>query len=303
MVVVADSVRLLEPQELAEIGPPEAVRLPLELVTPNALNPRRDLTEIEALADNIRAFGLLQPVTVRRTGERYELLGGHRRRAAFALLREREPHDPQWRTIPAVVRTADDDDRAYLMLLSGQLHSRTWRPREEAAALERLVTSGRNLKQIGEALHHTESWASRRLRIYADSVLSGFVQTGQLAPGVAEELLLVLDVSTRKSLADRAVAESWSQDKARGEVRALRLDRQLRQIGRGSRSMRELLSSVDAARIPEKDAQELLKLARLIMRLAQKAAPKFPSIEQAQKVAGVNPDRPVKQRRTRLRID
>lgn len=67
--------------------------------------------------------------------------------------------------------------------------------------------------------------------------------------------------------------------------------------------MRELLSSVDAARIPEKDAQELLKLARLIMRLAQKAAPKFPSIEQAQKVAGVNPDRPVKQRRTRLRID
>ena len=56
---------------------------------------------------------------LRRPGERYELLGGYRRRAAFLVLREREPHDPQWRTIPAVIRTASDE-QADLMLISSQ---------------------------------------------------------------------------------------------------------------------------------------------------------------------------------------
>ena len=54
---------------------------------------------------------------LRRTGERYELLGGRRRRAAFLVLGEREPHDPQWRTIPAVIRTASDE-QADLMLIA-----------------------------------------------------------------------------------------------------------------------------------------------------------------------------------------
>lgn len=291
---------LLEPNELAELGPPEAIRLPLELIAPHPNNPRRELIEVDALAENIRAFGLLQPVTVRRMGDRYELLGGHRRYAAFQLLAEREPHDPQWRSIPAVVRTADDD-RAFLMLLSSQLHNRSWRPREEAAALERLLISGRNLKQIGEALHRTESWASKRLRVYADAVLSGYVQTGRLATGVAEEMLSILDASVRKDFAERAVEEGWSQDHARGEVRALRADKMLKQISRSSRAFRELLSSVDAARIPDKDAQELLRLARLIMRMAGGGKTVFPSIDQAQRVAGVKTQEPTRRGRPKAK--
>lgn len=279
--------RQLTDQELAEAGPPEAVRLPLDLVDPNPQNPRRDLAEIDALADNIRQFSLLQPVTVRRAGDRYELLGGHRRHAAFQLLREREPHDPQWRSIPAVVRSTDDDDRAYLMLLSGQLHATTWRPREEAAALERLVTSGRTLKQIGEALHRTESWASKRLRIYSDAVLSAFVQTGQLASGVAEELLVIRDPAIRKEFAERAVAEKWSQDHARGEARSLRLDKVLSELGRRSRELLEALSTIDAARLPAGAARDLWQLHNRIEVLARGGTPVFPTIEAAQRAAGV----------------
>jgi len=72
-----------------------------------------------------------QRVTWRRTGERYELLGGHRRRAAFLVLREREPHDPQWRTIPAVIRTVSDE-QADLMLISVRRNARpTFELRQE----------------------------------------------------------------------------------------------------------------------------------------------------------------------------
>jgi len=290
--------KLLEPQELAELGPAEAVRVPLDLVDANPQNPRTDLIELDYLADNIRSFGLLQPVTVRRAGERYELLGGHRRRAAFALLREREPQEPKWRTIPAVVRTEQDDDRAFLMLLSSQLHTRSWRPREEAAALERLIMGGRNLKEVGEALNRNESWASKRLRVYADAVLSGYVQTVRvdgsgplLKTSVAEELLIVVDANVRRELAERAATEDWSQDRVRGEVRALRRDKQVRDIAKRAGELYQLLSTIDAGKIPDDAAITLNLLRRRILALSR--APVIPTIAAAQQVAGVS-DKPTR---------
>jgi ParB family transcriptional regulator, chromosome partitioning protein len=293
---------LLEPAELAEAGPPEAVRLPLDLVDPNPANPRAQLVELDALAENIRTFGLLQPITVRRHGERYELIGGHRRLAAFALLREREPHEPQWRSVPAVVRTFDDET-GYLALISSQVHNRAWRPREEAAALERLVLAGRNLKQIGEALNRTESWASKRLRVYSDSVLSAYVQTGQIPAAVAEEFLVVRDVDARRRLADHAAAEQWTKDKAKAEVRLLRIDLQLAELGRRAREMAELLSVVEPHRIPIEVQRDLMVVRGRIDVLSGRTA-RVPTLEEAERVAGVTPRqkaRAEKERQAKLR--
>jgi ParB family chromosome partitioning protein len=155
---------LLDPHALAVAAPPEAIALPVDLIDPNPRNPRGKLVEIDALADNIKRFGLLQPITVRRQAERYEILGGHRRFAAYGKLREAEPLDPQWRTIPAVVRTFDDQD-SYLALISGQVHTLAWRPREEAAALEQLLLAGRTVEQVGKAVNRSYAWASKRLRV------------------------------------------------------------------------------------------------------------------------------------------
>jgi ParB family chromosome partitioning protein len=283
------AAQLLEPQDLAALGPPEAIRLPLELVDPNPRNPRVSLSEIEQLAASIAdpSIGLLQPIIVRRAGERYEVIGGHRRLAAFRQLRESEPHDVQWRTIPAVVRTMDDDS-AYVALLSAQVHSKSFSPREESSALEMLATSGRDLAQIGDVLHKSKAWVSARLRIYADAVLSAFVQTGRLTPGVAQELLAVQDVRTRKEYAERAVDEQWSEDRARGEARALRLDKQLREIARRAREMVEILSSIEAARLPTSAARDLWTLHNRIEVLARGGKPVFPTIEAARKAAGVS---------------
>jgi ParB/RepB/Spo0J family partition protein len=286
--MVEPNARLLSDQELAELGPPEAIRLPLDLVDANPQNPRRDLAEIDALANNIRTFGLLQPITVRRAGERYELLGGHRRRAAFQLLREQEPHEPQWRTIPAVVRSADDE-RAFLMLLSSQLHTRNWRPREEAAALERLAVGGLTLKQIGESLSRTESWASKRLRVYADAVLSGYVQSGRLPTTVAEELLPIADADIRRELAERASKQAWSQSAARTEARKLTLETHLRDIARRARELLDLLSSVDARRVPIEATRDLWVLHGRIETMGR--GPVLPTVEAAQRAAGVRPKR------------
>lgn len=297
------NARRLTAQELVELGPPEAVRIPLDMVDPNPNNPRRELPEVDVLAENIRTFGLLQPITVRRSGERYELIGGHRRLAAFQRLRELEPHQVVWRSIPAVVRTADDD-AAYLMLISSQVHSRSWRPREEAAALERLALGGLNLKQIGERLQRTEGWASKRLRVYADSVLSGYVQTGRLKPAVAEELLPVLDLETKKRLAEEAATAKLSQDQVKGRVRALRLDLQLSQIGKLARQLAELLSSVDPADIPISATRDLMVVHGRIEVASGMQKQRLPTIAEAEKAAGLKKGQIAKPRRpTRFRTE
>ena len=281
---------LFDPADLAELGAHE-LTIPLDLIDANPHNPRRSLSEIEALAENIRTFGLLQPVTLRRVGERYELLGGHRRRAAYQWLVKQEPHDPRWRAIPAVIRDQTDDDAAMKALISGQVHINQWSPKEEAAALERLVQDGNKPGEVGQALNKSASWASKRLRVYTDSVLSGYVQSGKLKPGIAEELLPVLDLATKKRLADEAARESLSQDQVKGRVRALRLDIQLRQINRLSAQLLELLSSVDPRNVPIEATRDLWTIHGRIEVLARGTERKVPTVEQAERAAGVRKTR------------
>lgn len=296
---VTHVAELLERADLAETSRGEGIPLPLDLIDTNPQNPRRDLAEVDQLAESIREFSLLQPIIVRRIDDRYQVLGGHRRLAAYHLLHEREPHEPRWGAISAVIRNTDDDERAYLLLLTSQLQHAGWRPREEAAALERLVTQGLSVTQVGETLHRSTAWASTRLRIYADAVLSGYVQMGQLSAGVAQELLLMKDPATRKSLAERAVAEEWSQDQARGEVRALKLDKQLRETAKRARELLSLLSLIEASQLPTSAARDLWALHGRIEQMATGKKPIFPTIEAARREAGVREEPSRRQRRGR----
>lgn len=297
----------LDAQELAESGPAEAVSIPIDLVDPSPRNPRAKLSQVEELAANIERYGLMQPVIVRRVDDRYQLIGGHRRRAAFLVLRDRNPLVPRWRAIAAVVVSADDE-RAADMLISAQVHSINWKPREQAAALERLAVAGLTLKEIGERFSRTEAWASKRLRIYADVALSALVQTGRLSAGVAEEFLTIRDFETKKAYAELAAAEGWSQDDARGRVRALRLDLATRQLGRVTRELVDILSRLDGSRLSIEVFRDLQVLKGRIDVLGEQArgtTPRMPTIAEAEASAGVTEQAKkraeTKRRQTKLR--
>ena len=64
------------------------VSLPLYMIAPNPNQPRKYFEEqaMEELKLSIKEFGLIQPVTVRRTGHEYELVAGERRFRACQLL-------------------------------------------------------------------------------------------------------------------------------------------------------------------------------------------------------------------------
>src|SRR5262245_66302131 len=94
---------LLPPAE----APEDAGRLrdlPVGLLIPNPLQPRRDFDAraLEELAQSIRSSGILQPLVVRPRGTQYEILVGERRWSAAIQAGLSQ--------IPAIVREACDDE-------------------------------------------------------------------------------------------------------------------------------------------------------------------------------------------------
>ena len=85
-------------------------KLSVELIDPNPYQPRRIFPqdELEALASSISESGLLQPISVRRNGERYQIIAGERRWRAHKLLGRH--------TIEALVIPVEDSDMAVLSL-------------------------------------------------------------------------------------------------------------------------------------------------------------------------------------------
>src|SRR3989442_15864369 len=77
-------------------APPPTWRIALNLLDQNPQQPRSQIDEgaLAELMASISDHGLLQPITVRKVGMRYQVIAGHRRLEAFRpLLREGEPQD------------------------------------------------------------------------------------------------------------------------------------------------------------------------------------------------------------------
>ncbi len=190
----------LEPEPL-DAGP---LSIPIDAIDPNPDQPRRvfDPEQIHSLADSIRRHGVLQPVVVRRAGERYELVVGERRwRASRAA---------GLSTIPAIV--ADVADRARLeVALVENVQRRDLNPIELAHAFRALGEAGATQEEIGQRVGLDRSTVANHLRLLElPSELQADVETGTITAGHAKALLQIGNPERRRHLRDRIVSEALS---------------------------------------------------------------------------------------------
>jgi ParB family chromosome partitioning protein len=212
------SSRLADVVQIRSSVAPPTIRIPLAQIDPSPRNPRQRL-DVDELAASIRAYGLLQPIVVRRAGVRYELVAGHRRLVALQALATMEPAEARWREVEAVVRHANED-QAYLLTLTENLQRSDLAPREEAAALEVLVRQeGWSVRRVAEVIHRDPLYVSRRLRVFDDPILAGPVLANRMPVSTAE-IFLRAPREQRAQLVDRALAEGWTQGQARRAVRS-----------------------------------------------------------------------------------
>ncbi|CAA9492303.1 MAG: Chromosome (plasmid) partitioning protein ParB [uncultured Solirubrobacteraceae bacterium] len=189
----------------ADTGP-DLRDLPVELITANPNQPRRRFDEdaLLALAESLRARGVLQPVLVRPVaGGTYELVAGERRwRAAQMAGLE---------TIPAVVRAHDEADSLEIALIENMARE-DLNPVEEARACSMLVDElGLTREEIGRRVGRSRVAVSNLMRLLdlPDEVLD-LLESGALSEGHGRALLMAPDHDDRRRLARAAAAEGWT---------------------------------------------------------------------------------------------
>lgn len=187
----------------AETGnEPEAV-LSISEIVRNPNQPRKTFDEdkLAELADSIRQNGVLQPILVRRKGQKYEIVAGERRYQASKLAGMKE--------IPAVVREIDDD-KVFQLALIENLQRSDLSPIEEAKGYKQLLTS-RSLTQeeLAKILSKSRSAIANTMRLMDLPVeVQHMMEQGLLTAGHARAILAVPSEEGRIKLAKKVVTES-----------------------------------------------------------------------------------------------
>jgi ParB family chromosome partitioning protein len=174
-------------------------------IRPNPFQPRKEFREEELaeLQSSIAATGLLQPITVRPSGDAFELVAGERRLRAATRL--------GWSEIPAIVR--DYDDKALLTLaLVENLQRADLNPVEEAEGYNRLVTEFDLTQQdVATIVGKDRSTIANSLRLLQlPASIRRMLQESRLTVGHARALLALPNERVMVDLAREIIAKNLS---------------------------------------------------------------------------------------------
>jgi ParB family chromosome partitioning protein len=181
-------------------------QLPLDLIGPSPQQPRRQFDEesLIALAESIKARGVIQPVLVRPVpGGRYELVAGERRWRAAEIA--------ELDTIPAIVRQHDDAASLEVAVIENMARE-DLNPVDEARACAGLVEElGLTREEVGLRVGRSRVAVSNLIRLLdlPDEALE-LLERRELSEGHGRALLLVPDNAIRRNLARQAVTQGWS---------------------------------------------------------------------------------------------
>ena len=137
--------------------------LPARAIRPNPAQPRKIFQEeaLTELADSIRQHGILQPLSVRRVGNAYELIAGERRLRAAQLAGLGE--------IPCIVMNMDDRESAMTAMVEN-LQRQDLDFVEEAQGISRLMEQwAMSQEQVARLLGKSQSAVANKLRLLRHS--------------------------------------------------------------------------------------------------------------------------------------
>ena len=135
------------------------IEIPVEQIAPNPYQPRQDFPQPEllSLAASIKSDGILQPLSVRQRGDKYELIAGERRLRA-AILAGLD-------SVPCIVSEVSDRNSALLSLVEN-IQRRDLGFFEEADAIARLIDFyGMTQEDAALRLGYAQSTLANKLRL------------------------------------------------------------------------------------------------------------------------------------------
>jgi ParB family chromosome partitioning protein len=191
-------------------------RIAVSRIRANPFQPRRefDPADLAELESSLGSSGLLQPITVRRRGDAYELVAGERRLRAAANI--------GWTEISAIVRDLDDQTMLVLALVEN-LQRSNLNAVEEARGYRRLIDDFKlTQQQVAEAVGKDRTTITNLLRVLSlpESVRQ-MVEQGILSTGHARALLALETAESILHVANEAVARGLTVRELEQRVREL----------------------------------------------------------------------------------
>jgi len=223
-------------------------QIELASIVPSALQPRKDFGReaLQELIESIRQHGIIQPLIIRQSGARFELIAGERRfRAAQEI---------GLTTVPVIVRTANDLEVLELSLIEN-LQRADLNPIEEAQGYARLANEfGMRQEDIALKVARSRAAVANALRLLdlhpqvqiwlAQNLISVGHAKVLLALKVSEEQLLAAETVLRRNATVRSTE---------------RMVARLLGIGRGRRRPRRAVPEAGAMATAVEDLQNRLQ--------------------------------------------
>ena len=164
------------------------LQIPIEDIIPNRFQPRLTFDDqaLQELAASIKEHGIIQPLVLRKLGDKYEIIAGERRYKASQMA--------GLTTVPAVISNIDDDKSAEVALIEN-IQRKNLTAIEEARSYKNLLDRGYSTQeQLAEKLGVSQSTIANKLRLLnlADEVQDALLNE-KISERHARALLVIKD--------------------------------------------------------------------------------------------------------------
>ena len=189
--------------EQASSAAPQGIRL--SDIEPNPRQPRQDFdpAALEELAQSIRENGVITPITLRKTGDTYQIIAGERRWRASRMAGLHE--------IPAVVLDVDENT-AYALALIENLQREDLNPMEEAEGYRRLTQElGLTQEQAARRVGISRPAVANALRLLSlPKAVAALLRDKEISAGHARALLPLEDPERMEQAAKTVIGQQLS---------------------------------------------------------------------------------------------
>lgn len=193
------------------------VEVALEDIYPNPNQPRTyfDETALQELANSIKTLGVIQPITLRKDGSKFEIISGERRYRASKMA--------GLRSMPAYIRLVNDQELLEMALVENI-------QREDLDAIEVALTYQRLLDEIGltqetlsQRLGKERSTITNSIRLLRLSPeVQQAIRNGEISAGHGRAIISLEDNSLQKLLFEKILKEKLNvrqAEKAASEMK------------------------------------------------------------------------------------
>ncbi|MGB0657263.1 MAG: ParB/RepB/Spo0J family partition protein [Flavobacteriaceae bacterium] len=182
------------------------IEIPLERITENPFQPRTNFNEekLRELATSIRELGVVQPITVREIEpNNYQLVAGERRFRASKSI--------QLKTIPAFVRTANDQESLEMALVEN-IQRQDLDPIEIALSYQRLIDDiNLTQNQLSERVGKKRSSVTNYLRLLKlDPIIQTGMRDGFVSMGHGRALINIEDPNVQLGIYEKIISKGLS---------------------------------------------------------------------------------------------